>query len=299
MRELSEEVCAFANSAGGYLLIGVDDENVVCGVMLDNKQRSALQDSIRDISPAVYTEMYCVDIAGKAVWVIEVPAGSSKPHVLGGAIYIREGANTQKLTTADEMRSFFQQSDRIYFDEIACPDFDISTQLDENCFEEFRRASSISPAVPIEQVLSNLQVLDKSRIIKRGGVLFFAKQPENLFYQAVVRCVLFKGTDKVRILDDKIFTGTLYQQYRQAMNWIQHTLQVAYDIEGQGAGPRKEIWEIPLNVFKEAIINALSHRDYYEKGAKIMIEIYDDRVEISNPGGLLASVANQFGTKSL
>ncbi len=69
------------------------------------------------------------------------------------------------------------------------------------------------------------------------------------------------------------------------MSWLESKLQVAYKIEG--AGPREEIWEIPLTVFKEAIINALSHRDYYEQGASIMIEMFDDRVEISNPGGLL------------
>lgn len=91
--------------------------------------------------------------------------------------------------------------------------------------------------------------------------------------------------------------GPLYQQYLQAMAWLESKLQVAYKIEG--AGPRKEIWEIPLTVFKEAIINALSHRDYYEQGATITIEMFDDRVEVSNPGGLLPIVAKDFGHKSL
>ena len=81
------------------------------------------------------------------------------------------------------------------------------------------------------------------------------------------------------------------------MSWLESKLQVAYKIEG--AGPREEIWEIPLTVFKEAIINALSHRDYYEQGASIMIEMFDDRVEISNPGGLLPVVAKDFGHKSM
>ena len=81
------------------------------------------------------------------------------------------------------------------------------------------------------------------------------------------------------------------------MSWLESKLQVAYKIEG--AGPREEIWEIPLTVFKEAIINALSHRDYYEQGANIMIEMFDDRVEISNPGGLLPVVAKNFGHKSM
>jgi len=74
-------------------------------------------------------------------------------------------------------------------------------------------------------------------------------------------------------------------------------LQVAYEIEG--IGPRKEVWEIPLEVFKEAIINALAHRDYDEQGAGITIEMFDDRVEITNPGSLLPVVAKNFGRKSL
>ena len=113
----------------------------------------------------------------------------------------------------------------------------------------------------------------------------------------VVRCVLFKGKSKVHIIDDKTFGGTLFRQYQQAMAWIESKLQIAYIIEGKG--PRKEVWEIPLTVFKEAIINALSHRDYYEQGATTNIEMFDDRVEVSNPGGLLLGVVKDFGKKSM
>lgn len=83
------------------------------------------------------------------------------------------------------------------------------------------------------------------------------------------------------------------------MQWLQGKLNVRYDIEGQGAGPRKEIWEIPETAFKEVIINSLSHRDYYDKGAVIHIEVFDDRVEISNPGGLVSAIAEaEFGHRS-
>ena len=77
-------------------------------------------------------------------------------------------------------------------------------------------------------------------------------------------------------------------------------MDVRYDIEGAGSQPRKELWEIPETVFKEAIINALAHRDYYEKGARITIELFEDRVEISNPGGLVSGIPrNEFGKRSL
>ena len=147
------------------------------------------------------------------------------------------------------------------------------------------------------QSRNNLQAFDESEVIKNGGVLFFGQQPETFFPQAIVRCVRFKGTTKVHIIDDKTYGGPLYQQYIQAEARVKDKLEVAYIIEG--TGPRKEVWEIPLTVFKESIINALSHRDYYEKGAVTMIEVYDDRVEISNPGGLLLGVKNDFGRKSM
>ena len=297
VRELTQEVCAFANAAGGHLLIGVSDKNEIVGTEIDNAKRSAMQGSIRDISPLIQIEIYPVEIDDFTVWVIDVPSGDQKPYVLSGAIYVREGANSQKLTTAGEMRDFFQQSDRIYFDAISNPEFDIFSAIDEDNFNDFLVEAKLNTSISNKQILENLQLFDKNGIIKRGGILFFAQKPEEHFFQAIVRCVLFKGTSKVHIIDDKTFGGTLYRQYQQAMAWIESKLQVAYLIEG--AGPRKEIWEIPLTVFKEAIVNALSHRDYYEQGAVTTIEMFDDRVEVSNPGGLLSGVVKDFGHKSM
>ena len=293
VRELSAEVCAFANSEGGYLIIGVDDNGQIVGVEIDNPKRSAIQ----DISPAIHTAIYSVTVDDKSIWIIDVPSGKDKPYVLSGAIYVRESANTQKLTTAEEMRSFFQQSNRIYFDTVPCPKFNINTQFNKDNFIDFCIESQLSTTTSDKQILENLQVFDDTGVIKSGGVLFFGKHPEEMFHQAVVRCVLFKGKTKVHIIDDKTFGGPLYRQYLQAMSWIESKLQIAYIIEGRG--PRKEVWEIPLTVFKEAIINALSHRDYYEQGATTNIEMFDDRVEVSNPGGLLLGVVKDFGKKSM
>ena len=163
--------------------------------------------------------------------------------------------------------------------------------------KDFRTEAKLSPSISDKQIFENLELFTKNGTAKNGAAMFFGKQPERKFMHAVTRCVLFKGTNKVYIIDDKTFGGSLYLQYLQAMSWLESKLQVAYKIEG--AGPREEIWEIPLTVFKEAIINALSHRDYYEQGANIMIEMFDDRVEISNPGGLLPVVAKDFGHKSM
>lgn len=72
------------------MLIGINDKDQIIGAVIDNPKRFAIQDSIRDISPALDVDIYSVDVNDKSVWVIEVPSGRDKPYVLSGAIYVRE-----------------------------------------------------------------------------------------------------------------------------------------------------------------------------------------------------------------
>jgi len=299
VKELTEEVCAFANAAGGVLLIGINDANEIKGVSIDNVKRSAIQNSLNEITPHLACSLSMIEVDGISVGVIEVPSGTNKPYVLSGAIYVRIGPNTQKLTTAEQMRDFFQQSDRIYFDEAPCKEFDVYTMVAKDFLPVFKAESQISTGIPDEQLFKNLKLYTNGHTFKNGAVLFFGQQPEAIIDRAIIRCIAFEGRDKRFIIDDKPFGGNLYQQYQQAMQWLKGKLNVRYDIEGQGGRPRKEIWEIPETAFKEAIINALSHRDYYDKGAVIHIELFSDRVEISNPGGLVSAIPEaEFGKRS-
>jgi len=299
VKELTEEICAFANAAGGVLLIGVNDANELKGVTIDNAKRSAIQNSLSDITPQLSCTLSFVDVEGKTIGVIEVPSGPNKPYVLSGAIYVRIGPNTQKLTTAEQMRDFFQQADRIYFDEGPCNEFAVDSMVSIDFLPVFKAESHISSGIPDEQLFKNLKLYSNGNTFKNGAVLFFGQHPETIFDKAIIRGIAFQGTDKRFIVDDKPLGGNLYQQYLKAMHWIKGKINVRYDIEGQGSGPRKELWEIPETVFKEVIINALSHRDYYDKGGVIHIEVFDDRLEISNPGGLVSAIPEaEFGKRS-
>ena len=84
VRDIAEEVCSFANSAGGYVLIGVDNDNQIVGAEIDNNKRSAIQDAIGEISPMLHHNMYRVEVDGKDVWVIDVPSGKNKPYFFSG-----------------------------------------------------------------------------------------------------------------------------------------------------------------------------------------------------------------------
>ncbi len=122
-REIAEEVCAFANAAGGMVIFGVDDKNNITGISIDNRQRSNIQDAINNITPKLNCRLEEVQLAEGNIFVIEVPSGPLKPYVYSGAIYVRIGPNSQKLSSAEEMREFFQKSDRIFFDEASVPWF--------------------------------------------------------------------------------------------------------------------------------------------------------------------------------
>lgn len=299
IKEITEEVCAFANASGGVVLIGVDDANTIKGITIDNAKRSAIQNSINEISPVLKCDFNIVEVDGKDIAVIEVPSGQNKPYVLSGAIYVRQGPNSQKLTTVEEMRDFFQQADKIYFDDAICKEANIENDIAKENINTFRFAAGLVNATSDEQLFTNLKLVTNDDQLKNGTVLFFGSNPEKFFEKAVIRCVAFDGTDKRYIVDDKLMTGTLYQQYQKSMIWLKSKLNVRYDIEGEGGKPRKELWEIPETAFKETIINSLAHRDYYDKGARITIEVFDDRVEISNPGGLVSAVPrSEFGKRS-
>ena len=299
IKEITEEVCAFANASGGIVLIGVDDANTIKGISIDNAKRSAIQNSINEISPAIKCDFNIVEVDGKDIAVIEVPSGQNKPYVLSGAIYVRQGPNSQKLTTVEEMRDFFQQADKIYFDDAICKEANIEDDIAKETINTFRFEAGLVNTTSNEQLFANLKLVTNDGHVKNGAVLFFGSNPEKFFEKAVIRCVAFEGIDKRYIVDDKVMTGTLYQQYQKSMIWLKSKLNVRYDIEGEGGKPRKELWEIPETAFKETIINSLAHRDYYDKGARITIEVFDDRVEISNPGGLVSAVPkSEFGKRS-
>jgi ATP-dependent DNA helicase RecG len=299
LRELGEEICAFANAAGGTLLVGVKDNNTIKGVVINNTIRSRVQEAISLIQPRLEVKVTEHQIENKVILCLICKSGNQKPYTISGNIFVRNGPNSEKITSVEQMRDFFQQADRIYFDEAICKNFLYPKDFDQTYFKEFLKLANITTKLPETILLENLKLYANEKAIKNGAVLFFAKDVQHFFDHAIIRCIMFKGNNKRYIIDDKKITGNLYYQYEEALKYIISKLNLSYDIESQGGGPRKEILEIPEVVFKEALVNALAHRDYYEKGANIMVEIFDDRVEISNPGGLVNSISrNEFGTRS-
>ena len=299
LSELATELCAFANANGGALLIGINDKQQVMGVTLDNAQRSKIQSVINLIDPALSMQVSEHSINGKIILCFECPAGKQKPYAVSGVIYVRNGPNSEKITSIEQMRRFFQHSDSIFFDIAPCSSFSYPEDFNSTYFQEFIGKAGITANINENSLLENLRLVGPNKQLTNAAVLFFAKNVQSHIDHAVIQCVLFKGTDKRYILDSKGITGNLVFQYEESLKYLISKLNLRYEIENQEGGQREEILEIPEIVFREALVNAICHRSYYEKGAITMVEIYDDRVEITNPGGLISTITPQeFGTKS-
>jgi len=290
-----EEATAFANASGGTILIGVRDNGTIKGTDTSNAAISRIQDSLMQIKPHINVDIEIV----KNVVAVYVAEGKNKPYACSKGFFIRMGANSQKLDR-DEIIDFFQSEGRIIFDEMINKKVQLETVLDEDTYENYLKKANISNVLPISETMINLNCVveqDEKYYLNNSGILFFAKKPTQFLSHAYVVCALFKGLDKEIVLDRKEFTGDILSNIEDTIIFLKKHLNLRYEIKSVR---RKEILDIPEVALREAVINAHCHRDYFEKGAQIMVEIYDDRVVITNPGGVPKGIdANKFGKISI
>ena len=167
--------------------------------------------------------------------------------------------------------------------------------------KRFLAMSGISSVLDKPLLYKNLGIgeLQEGKVLFNNlAVLFFAKNLSEIYYHTVVTCALYKGKEKSTVLDRKDYNIDLVTNVDLAMNFLKQYLPVRYVFTGELA--RKEIPELPYEALREALINAVVHRDYFEKGANVMMEIFDDRIEITNPGGLVKGLTPEnFGRVSM
>lgn len=278
---LARDLVAMANTIGGRILLGVRDDGTIVGVKDSNNLRARIQDIARNCDPPVQVVIETV----KDVVVINVRESAAKPVQCGDGFFWRQGAATQKLNR-DEIRDFFRAEGAVRFDLAPCPRFRYPQDFDRAKFNAWLKLSGITGRPRTEEVLVNIEVAERAGgklLFRNAGVLFFAKNVRHFFNQAYITCLLAKGTDKVHILDRKDFDGGIVADIEEALRFIERNTRLAYRIEGLR---RQNIPEYPMKALREAITNAVMHRDWFIEGANVFVEIYDDRIEVVSPGGL-------------
>jgi ATP-dependent DNA helicase RecG len=291
--DLSKELVAFSNSSGGRIFIGIDDDGTLPGVTVDNALRSKVEMIARDCDPSISISLEALN----KILIIHVPEGQNKPYRCTGGFYLRNGASAVKLST-EEIRDFFAAEGKVHFDEMPSS-LIYPGGLSEEVVKKYMELSGISKVINQRELLVNLGVLngrDPGRI-NNTGILFFTQSPVQHLPQSAVTCVAYKGNVKVDILDKKTFELDIIGNIDEAIAFLKRHLNLSYEIKTK---KRVEKLEIPEVVLREAIVNAVAHRDYFEKGALVMIEVFDNRLEISNPGGLPKGLKEEdFGKRTL
>lgn len=278
---IAKEICAFSNSSGGKILIGVTDKGEIKGIKSSNALKSRIYDLSRNFDPPFRVTIEDVE----PLLVIDVEEGAGKPYSVNGKFYVRYGANSQQLNR-DEIRDFFKDENLISFDAKLNNQFDLAVDLDEERFNRFLEITRISPVINREKILENLGLL-KDKRIKNAGVLLFCSKVTRFFLNATVNCFLYMGESKFKILDKKEFDGDILSNYNFVMNYLMSHLNTEYIIK---SGPREEKLELPEDALREAVLNAIAHRDYFST-ASVHINIFKDRVEVVNPGGVMGNMS--------
>jgi len=287
---VGKEICAFANTIGGNILFGVDDNGNVHGVTSFNRLKSQVQDVARNMDPPLSLGFDIVD----KVLIAIVPKGSKKPYSVNGRFYTREAANSQQLKR-DEIREFFYKEHLVYFDEKLSHDFDIKKDFSESAFEKFLERSEIYTKLDKKNLMENMR-LTRENVFSNAAVILFSKDVTRYFINATITCVLFMGKTKYRILDKKEYKTDLYSNYHNTIGYLLSHLNTEYIIK---SGPREEKLELPEDALREAVLNAIAHRDY-RSTANIQVYIFSDRVEVVNPGGLVGGLKKEdLGKRSM
>ena len=235
-----------------------------------------------------------------SIMVITIPEGTNKPYSCAKGFYLRSGPNSQKLER-DSIIEFFKNEGRIRYDEIVREDLPVSERFNELAYKRYIRLAKISDVLDREAILKNLNcaaLINGKLCFTNAGALFFRINDEDvIFRHAGLVCALYKGTDKAYILDAKELNGDIVSNVDDAMVFLKKHLRMSYKIETL---QRENILELPEDALREAVVNAVCHRDYFEKGARVMVEMYDDRVDIVNPGGVCKGITHEnFGTISI
>ena len=278
-------IVAFANTAGGTLLLGVEDKSRhVRGVPdpLDLEERLANLISDR-IAPRLLPEIEILPWRRTHVLAVQVHSSSRRPHHLAregvaAGVYVRVGSTNRRADPEmiEELRRFARGE---AYDEQPMPGLD-SEAID------FRAASESFADVRklARQDLETLRLVTDHqgrKVPTVGGMLLFGKDRERHFPDAWIQAGRFGSVDKSRIVDRAEIHSLPVRAVHEAVAFVHK-----HSLHGAEIGPvrRKERWSLPPVAVREAVINAVVHTDYAQRGAPLRLSIFDDRLEVENPG---------------
>ena len=292
-REAAATVCAMLNQCGGHVLFGVSPDGQVAGQQVSERTVEQVSAEIRRIEPPAFPEIERIRISGDLeVIAVRVSPGASPPYRYRGASYLRVGNTTQAMSAEEYNRMLFERvhNERRWENQPAdgwtVDDLDIA-EIRNTVAEAVRIGRLNEPGSrDPEDLLRGLGLLRGDILFRAAAVLFGnAECLECEMPQCLLRVARFRGLDRSEFLDNRQFHGNAFTLLASAAGFLRDTLPIAGRFDS-GRLTRIDEPLYPPLATREALANALCHRDYAMGGGSIGLAVYDDRLEVTSTGPL-------------
>ena len=299
--EVAVRMCGMANNrTGGMIIFGIEDATrTIVGIRNPSLTNDVVLRAARMIKPAVAlgeTSVQAWRLDGATILTVEIPPNTGTLYQYDGACYVRRGTNTVPLSV-EEIRAYLNAYGATRW-ELALARHATLEDIDTAAVEHYlgyrteksrqrRRHSSLS------QLLLGLDAAapDTETGTDRptnAGILMFGYDPMLYLPQSEVVCIKYADPVGIRhYIDRKNFHGTLPELIDQASGFLRQYIRVGATIRGFY---REDEPEYPYEAIREAVVNAVVHRDYSRSGETVRVFMFPDRVEVRSPGGLLPGI---------
>ena len=285
-KDLYKTVIAFSNTAGGKIYIGVNNERKIIGID-DSINIFELKESIIShiadhCSPNIFPDLYTYNIKNKLVLVVDVKNGPDYPYFSKtegkeDGTYMRIGSSNRKVGV-EAIQNLERKKRHISFDELVRKDY-VLEDLDLSPlylkFKEIGKDLKQSDLINLKLITE-----ENNQLFPTNGLLILL----GIFENVTIKCAVFKGNDMSVFVDRKEYKGDLFSQINATESFIINYLKLSSTFSGM---QRVDTLEIPIEVLKESILNAIVHRDYSRRGSDIKVALFDDMLNIVSPGEFL------------
>lgn len=290
VKSLAGEMVAFANSKGGRILIGVDDNGSVIGLLPGDIRRinQLISNTATDcVRPSINPETENISVGGLLVMVVTVPEGISKPYADNdGAFWVKSGADKRRVTSREEVQRLLQSADLVHADEVpveGTTSGDIDLEHFGAFFEKLYDERLDKTGISLGQLLSNLG-LARDSTLNLAGLMLFGRNPQRYRPAFVIKAVSFVGNDPAgdKYRDSQDIGGCLRDLYKGTISFLTRNLRRLQD--GKGFNTEGDL-EVPPAALEELVVNMLLHRDYFIS-APWRVFMFENRIELISPGAL-------------
>ena len=299
-QSLARTVVAFLNSRGGTIVLGVGESDSWIGIDSPDRVQADLETFFAaNIAPEVTLRFERVEEEGRQGLILEVPSGSAKPYVFDGAIYVRRGASSDAAAPGEITRIVEQRSrdeerwerklalgiepEQLDKSEVSLAFQHVSQRFDV-------RVNSHSPTV---EKLERLDLLADGWPRNAAVVLFIGEAGRRRYPQLAAHATVLNSVDHRDFVDSKVFEGNAFSLFDQLMKFVGQHGSVRSTIRS-GDVVRTDHPTVPPLVLREAILNAIAHREYQE-ASPIQLRLFSNRLELWNPGSISPELIGQPG----